>query len=445
MVPSTTSGGAQVRTEPIDTVGLEPDTFLTSQNARVKMKSDDGKGMKIWFFGHFGSTNFGNEISLQTMLFHVHRFLPAAKVACICSYPAVLAESRHIETVPIRRAIVRPWNLRTRLAKLLRNVFISIPSELYRWIDAFRTLKGADMLIIPGTGLLTDAYGLENWGPYSLFKWSMAAKLRGCRLLFVSVGAGPLYSALGRYFVKSALFMADFRSYRDNPSLNCLNKIGLQTNGDRLYPDLVFSAPETILPKKADKRSNRMVVGLGLMDYAGKYSVANPTNAIYTSYLQCLTVFVKWLLSHEYDVRLLLGEAGDTTCVSDFKSVLESSLGTYDEERIIDEPAHSVEQLLAQIAATDVVVATRFHNVLLSLLLDKPVVAISFHHKCASLMSDMGLSQYTHDINDMNADRLIEQFQDAERSAEVLKPAIRQKIEQARRALDEQYDLIFKA
>ena len=68
------------------------------------------------------------------------------------------------------------------------------------------------------------------------------------------------------------------------------------------------------------------------------------------------------------------------------------------------------------------VVATRFHNVLLALLLNKPVIAISFHHKCASLMKEMGLSEYCHDINHMNADRLIEQFQDVERNADKLKP-----------------------
>jgi hypothetical protein len=44
----------------------------------------------------------------------------------------------------------------------------------------------------------------------------------------------------------------------------------------------------------------------------------------------------------------------------------------------------------------------------------------------------------------MNADRLIEQFQDVERNAEKLKPLIRQKVEQSRKALDEQYSLIFK-
>jgi polysaccharide pyruvyl transferase WcaK-like protein len=79
----------------------------------------------------------------------------------------------------------------------------------------------------------------------------------------------------------------------------------------------------------------------------------------------------------------------------------------------------------------------------MALLLNKPVISISFHHKCTSLMSEMGLSEYCHDINHMHADRLIEQFQDIERNAEKLKTVIRKKVEQSRKALDEQYNLIF--
>jgi len=100
--------------------------------------------------------------------------------------------------------------------------------------------------------------------------------------------------------------------------------------------------------------------------------------------------------------------------------------------------------LLPQIAATDMVVATRFHNIILALLLNKPVISISFHHKCTSLMEEMGLSDYWQDINHMDAGRLIEQFRDLEKNADKLKPVIRQKVEQSRKALDEQYSLIFK-
>ena len=44
----------------------------------------------------------------------------------------------------------------------------------------------------------------------------------------------------------------------------------------------------------------------------------------------------------------------------------------------------------------------------------------------------------------MNAGRLIEQFQDVERNAEKLKLVIKQRVEQSRKALEEQYRLIFK-
>ena len=409
------------------------------------MRKGNRERKRICFFGHFGSPNFGNEATLQTILYHVRWLLPGAEVACICTGPEALATTQKIETVPISRAFLNPGKLRTRLARLLRRVLIGLPSEAWRCLEALKALKSADALIIPGTGLLTDAYGLMGWGPYNLFKWSLIARMCRCKVLFVSVGAGPIYSALGRYFLKSALSLANFRSYRDNASLKYLKSIGFSTNSDRIYPDLVFSLPESMMPHEADRKGNRSIVGLGLMPYAGKYSVANPSDSTYQKYLASLVTFVRWLLANDYDIRLVIGEVSDNGAVEEFQSLLRASLGDYDQERIIDQAAVCVEELLSQLAATDIVVATRFHNVLLALLLNKPVIAISFHHKCASLMSQMGLSQYCHDINHMNAARLIEQFRDLERNADKLKPVIKEKVKQSRKALDEQYGLIFKA
>src|SRR6202030_926509 len=115
------------------------------------------------------------------------------------------------------------------------------------------------------------------------------------------------------------------------------------------------------------------------------------------------------------------GDLGDMHTRQEFRDLLKERLSPGDEEHIIDEPIWSVDDLLSQIVATDIVVATRFHNVLLALLCNKPVISISFHHKCESLMSQLGLDKYCHDINHMNVDELIEQFQDAEGNAEMLK------------------------
>ena len=409
------------------------------------MKRSKRKRNRISLFGHFGQINFGNESTLQAILYHLRRHIPGAEITCICTYPDVTARTYNIDAVPMTGILVKPrWLHGNPAVRFLRKIIIGIPSELYRWLAAIKTLKGSRMLIVPGTGLLTDVCGLWGWGPYTLFKWSLAAKLCRCKLLFVSVGAGPLHSALAKYFVKSALSLADFRSYRDKASLEYLKRIGFQTNRDPIYPDLAFSLPEAMLASDNGEKERRSVVGLGLMEHYGKPTGDTPGNAIYLAYLENLVAFLRWLLAHEYDARLLIGDVGDEHVTEEFKSLLKEHSLTYDKTRIIDEPIFSVQQLLSQLAATDIVVATRFHNVLLALLLNKPVIAISFHHKCTSLMNEMGLSRYCHDINHMNAGRLIEQFQDVKRNAEKLKLVIKQRVDQSRKALEEQYRLIFK-
>jgi polysaccharide pyruvyl transferase WcaK-like protein len=412
----------------------------------VKVRTElKQKQKKISCYGHFGCGNFGNEVTLQAALYHLRRRLPDSEIRCICTGPAATATTHNIATEPISRTVFKAWTPHNRVARLLRTVCIGIPSELYRWLEAVKTLKGTDVLIVPGTGLLTDAYCITGWGPYSTFKWSVVARLCGCKLLFVSVGAGPIYRRLSRFLVKSALALANFRSYRDTRSMQYLKGIGFVRTNDRIYPDLAFSLPQALIPYAGGKDRRRPVVGLGLMEYAGRYSVDKPVDTTYRNYLDNLALLVDWLLSREYDVRLLIGDVADRPVTREFKRLLKERLSAYDASRIIDEPVDSVEQLLSQLAGTDLVVATRFHNVLLALLSNKPTVAISFHHKCTSLMSAMGMSEYCLDINDLKADKLIEQFRQMEKNAAPLKTMIGEKTEECRKALDDQYDLIFQA
>ena len=399
---------------------------------------------QVALFGHFGTDNFGNESTLKAILYHLHRMLPAAAVTCVCSDPEAAVKIHNITAVPISGVVAERLILGNPLRRLARKVCSGIPSELYRWFQAFMVLRDKDMLIVPGTGLLTDAYGLSKWGPYNLFKWSLTAKLCCCKLAFVSVGVGPVYSCLGRWLVKSALWLADFRSYRDETSLQYVRRLGFKVNTDRVYPDLVFSLPKAIIPCDT-KRTRRRVVGVGLMEYAGKYSTEKPNTAVYHAYLDALVIFVRWLLDHDYDVRLLVGDLRDVAATQEFRFLLTERLLMEDEGRVINELPASVEQLLSQLATTDIVVATRFHNVLLALLLNRPVIAISFHHKCVSLMSQMGLSEYCQDINQLDAGRLIEQFRDSEKNGEKLRMLIHHRMEACRTALDEQYDLIFSS
>jgi polysaccharide pyruvyl transferase WcaK-like protein len=406
------------------------------------VKKGKRRRAKIAFFGSFGRRNFGNEATLQAILSNLRRFEPETEFTCLCTGPEGVRADYNISAVLIRDYVVRPWKTLNPLARWARKILVGVPSEFWRWVHGVKMLRGTAALIIPGTGLLTDAYTLFNWGPYDMFRWSVAAKLAGCKLLFVSVGAGPFYSHAGRFFVKTALSLADFRSYREEPSRHWLERIGFQTENDPFYPDLAFSLPPTVLPRRHKSKRRRPIVGLGLMEFAGKLSAEKPVSAVHAAYLQTLAEFVGWLLTRDYDVRLLIGDFVDEAVTREFKSLLAKHIVTQDEGRIIEEPIESVEELLSQIAETEFVVATRYHNILLSLLLNKPTIAISFHHKCSSLMSQMELSDYCEEMNALTMDRLIEQFCRLERNAHDLKSMLAEKVEKHRQALDEQYGTI---
>ena len=417
---------------------------IKHRDRQRRMEKGKHSRSKIAFFGSFGRRNFGNEATLQAMLSSLRRLVPETEFTCICTGPEGAAADYEITTVPIRDYVVRPWKTLNPLARWARKILVGIPSEFWRWVQGVKMLRGTAALIVPGTGLLTDAYTLFNWGPYDMFRWSVVAKLARCKLLFVSVGAGPFYSRPGRFFVKTALSLADFRSYREEPSSQWLKRIGFRSDHDPLYPDLAFSLPPTVSRRCHERKGRRLVVGLGLMEYAGKLSAERPVSAVHVAYLQTLAEFVRWLLAHDYDVRLLIGDFVDEAVTREFKSLLAKRAVTQNEERIIDEPIESVEKLLSQIAETDFVVATRFHNVLLSLFLNKPTIAISFHHKCSSLMSQMGLTDYCEDMNTLKVDRLIEQFCRLEKNADSLKAMLAGKVEECRDALDEQYRSILQ-
>ena len=402
------------------------------------------KWRKIGIFGHFSDINFGNDSTFQALLYNLRRHLPDTDVTCICTDPPATTKLYNIDAVPMNGVQLNPtWLGANRAARLLRRVVIGTPLEIYRWLEAFRALKGMDALIVAGTGLLTDSHGLHNWGPYNVFKLSLVAYLRGCNLLFVSVGAGPLFGRRGRWLIKSALRLATFRSYRDSDTQLYLNGIGFDTRGDKVYPDLAFSLEKSGTHRR-DVRKPRRQVGLGLMMYAETFGIDPPSDVVYTAYLEALVVFVKWLLARDYDVRLLIGDISDRPVTREFRELLKTRSVVYDEGRVIDEPVTSVDNLLSQLKTTEFVVATRYHNCLLALLLDKPVISISFHQKCASLMSDMGLSAYCQDIKQLDSDWLISQFCELEKGADTLKGLIKQKTEEFRKASEEQYYCFFQ-
>ncbi len=122
--------------------------------------------------------------------------------------------------------------------KAIKNVTITAPAKLlYRASrivkeisflgNSFQILRSFDVLIISGGGQLLDACGGPWKFPYTIFKWTALSKLSGAKCYFLNVGAGPLDHRLGKWFVKSALRLADHVSFRDDDSRALVEDAGV--------------------------------------------------------------------------------------------------------------------------------------------------------------------------------------------------------------------------
>lgn len=405
------------------------------------MTNRAGKARRIAIFGNFDGTNFGNEATLQAVLYNLRRIEPGAEVTCVCTGPRTTSATYNISAIPITRKLLKSWVPGNPLGKVARKFCVGI-GEPIRWCQCIAILFGTDILLIPGTGLLTDAYGIRGWGPYSVLMWSVAAKICRCRLAFISVGAGPFYSAVGKFCVRAVLSLADFRSYRDESTVAQLRGIGISADKDRVFPDLAFSLPRNAISLRDNTMGAGAVIGLGVMEHAERYGTQKPGEAAHVSYLQALAETARWLLARGYNIRLLMGDRSDVRTKNLLLQLLAQSLTINERNRIIDEPINTVDDLLLQVVTTSAVVATRFHNVLLALLCEKPVISISFHHKCDALMDAAGMSDYCLNIRDLEPDRLIATFCRLEANADALKSLIKERSKRFRTALDQQYELI---
>src|SRR5580704_10162129 len=108
------------------------------------MEHDPKKAKKLAFFGHFDSTNLGNESTLKAILYNLHRFNPTTEVVCICTGPDATAATYNIKAIPVSRTFAKFWIPRTRPMKVLRRIFIGILCEPYQWIRCFRWLRNVD-------------------------------------------------------------------------------------------------------------------------------------------------------------------------------------------------------------------------------------------------------------------------------------------------------------
>jgi polysaccharide pyruvyl transferase WcaK-like protein len=159
---------------------------------------------------------------------------------------------------------------------------------------------------------------------------------------------------------------------------------------------------------------------------------------IYQEYISKIKCFVSWLLEKGFAVRVIFGDDIDLRPVQDVIDYVVQEKPSQ-QEKLIVEKISNVNELFNQIAQTEIVIASRFHNVLCSLMLERPVISLGYHAKNDTLMAEMGLGSFCQHIETFSFEKLLEQFETYLLDIDQAKQRIHQQQEDYRQLLDDQY------
>jgi polysaccharide pyruvyl transferase WcaK-like protein len=377
--------------------------------------------VRIALCGLFGGGNLGNEASLAAMIQVARERLPDAELFCICENPAAVTQRHGIEA---RFFNPRPFSCARGLSgpagQLLRALLV-LPGEVVSWWRVLRRMRRTDALIFPGTGVLDD-FGLEPRGvPYDILRWCIGARVWRAKVHFVSIGAGPIRSRASRWLMRSAALLAHYRSYRDEESREFMESLGVDTTTDNVCPDLAFG----LRPKEAragsDARRRTPVIGFGVMSYYGWSDRPVVGEPIYQAYIAKVIACLRTLLQEGNDVRLLVGDIDvDQRALEDVVEALGGAGGGDHGGggAVYSQSIRSVDDLLEEIALVEVVVGTRFHNVVCGLIQSRPVVSCGYAEKNRALLRTVGLDAYTQLVEDLDVGLLLRQVREVMRGRE---------------------------
>jgi len=447
--------------------GYENDRKMRPLRTSQSPHSDAVPVRKIGLVDHIGFGNLGDDATQAAVMKHIRNRWPNADIVLFSMNPDDSRFRHGVAAYPIRaefgnrsegngigaspaqnklKDTLRRVPLLYRLLQTLKTLTVRAPRRIFKETSflraSFRIVKPFDLLIISGGGQLLDSWGGPWRFPYTVFKWTLLAKLSRAQCYVLNVGAGPLDSFLGKWFVRSALGLADYVSFRDSDSRDLVQKVGF-SGKSQVSADCVYAlSPSTALATNGTGHQE-LLVGLSPMAYCDPRVYFKKDQAVYERYIREVASFGLWLRQNHYRLTLFSTEVSfDSHAIEEVHTLLGSASGDLP-HKVKCEHVAGIDELLSAMRPMDYIVTSRFHGVVFAHLLNKPVLALSPHPKVASLMNDLGLAKYCVDIRTCDANTMKDTFLSLVANRDAIKNRMAEKAACYEKTLFTQFDQLF--
>lgn len=302
--------------------------------------------------GYYGFGNLGDEAILEEIVNELKKLVPAEDIVILSNKP------EHHKQIHGVEAIDR-WNFGTLASHLLKTrLFLSGGGGLFQDVNS------------AGSAVF---YGLQI----------MLAKTLGARTICYAQGLGPLKTALGKLFARSALAACESVSVRDSESLALLSSWGIkaQLTADPVWAlDKKAHGPEIAQQlKAARKKGIKRMIGLSLREsphFSEKHLEMLVESLRETFDNKTLLVLLPF--QNELDVKPLI-EAGSSWMAHERQS------------HLLDTASLTLpSQWLSLMEQFDMVVAMRLHASIMALKAGVPVVGIAYDPKVERVLTEFG-------------------------------------------------------
>jgi len=352
---------------------------------------------RIGLIGRFGSGNIGNDATLEALLGHLRTARGPIALDCLCTDPEAVS-ARYGMPATQMHALSDSRPILGRLRRL-RTAARIVAAGLGDAARAARWVRRHDAVAVVGTGCFETTILKRAWeGPWVLACIGVAARIFRVPLLLVAVGVSPVEDRTTRALLLTAVRAATWVAPRDAYSCAALTTMGIPTSPEAVVPDLAYLSP---VLRNVTHHTTRPVVAVGVIDWRDGETDPVRVERLRERYTRTISEFVALLARRGHCVQLYIGDTGDRAVAEE---IARRVPGTH------YRAATSAEEVVAQLADVDVVVASRYHNVLLALAMGLPTVSVGYGGKHHDLMRAHGVGEYSLSLPEVTPEQLAERF-----------------------------------
>jgi O-antigen biosynthesis protein len=339
---------------------------------------------KIMIAGYYGFGNTGDEAILEAMIQDLYKQHPDLTITVCSGNPTHTEEHFPVQAIP--------WS---DVQKIKNEMVL------------------CDLVILGGGGLFHDYWGFDasavltskHIGIAFYTSIALLAAMLEKPLMLYAVGIGPLYSEMGKFYVRAIAQQARVISVRDEDSKRQLVSLGVTSKPIYVTADPVYNLRPTISESFSEETgfNGNPLLGVSLRNWDYEIEpeywerqVAEAIDEFLDLHADGRAVFVPF---QDLGETLL-----DDVRVSEHIRGMMKNAG----RTSIFKTSHSTSEKAAILAKCDLVMGMRLHALILAIAGNVPPVGLVYDPKVRNMMAQTGTERFAIDLKKVTRASLLD-------------------------------------